>query len=151
MVFTPVADTYVSKSEPSRNFGEDSVLHVDGQPVVRSYLRFTLQGVDRRQVKQVLLQVFATKSDQGFSVQWVKDKNWSETSLTYANAPRPGGILARIQNIKQDGWVTLDLTRYVRWNGSYTFALTTTSSNEILIGSSEAGDFSPQLVIVSRK
>jgi len=151
IIFTPVADTYVSRAQPDANFGQDTVLHIDKNPQVRTYLRFNVQGVDRRQVKRVLLRVFVTASQRGFMLHWVRDTGWDEGSLTYSNAPKPRGVLARVWRIKDTGWVALDITRFVRWNGNYSFALTTSSRDEVLIGSSEAGEFSPQLVISTRQ
>src|SRR4051812_43895587 len=41
---TPVADSYADASLSSTNYGALTKLRTDGSPVVRSYLRFNVQG-----------------------------------------------------------------------------------------------------------
>jgi hypothetical protein len=50
----PVADAYVSAAAPTANYGTLSALRVDGSPIVRSYLRFTVSGLSGTVSKETL-------------------------------------------------------------------------------------------------
>src|SRR5512142_300670 len=87
---TPAADAYVDSANPSINYGTRTTLRVDGSPVVRSYLRFNLSGASGP-VTQAKLRVYANSaSSSGISVWGVSSASWSETAITYANAPALG-------------------------------------------------------------
>jgi acid phosphatase type 7 len=88
--FTAVADAYVSSARPSRNFGAQTKLEVDGSPVVNTYLRFNVQGLTGDVVRATLevYRVGARRIDGGHDVRSVADTIWDETSITYRNAPR---------------------------------------------------------------
>jgi hypothetical protein len=61
--FAPVADSYVDASAPTTNHGTALSLRVDGSPVVRSFLRFSVGGLGGT-VSSASLRIFPTSSQK---------------------------------------------------------------------------------------
>src|SRR3954447_4353401 len=86
----PVADTYVNEAAAPTSYGTLTALRVDGSPVVRSYLRFQVAGLDGP-VASAVLRLYANSAQStGWTASSVADATWSETGTTYANAPAVG-------------------------------------------------------------
>lgn len=145
----PAADAYVSQSNPTINYGTAKALRVDGSPTNTAYLRFNVSVTGT--LKSVKLNLFVNSTSRtGFDVSTVANTTWSETAITYNNAPavatKPVGSSGPIA---ASGWVTIDLTAIVKANGLYSFALTTQSTGAISVASREAGANAPQLIIAT--
>src|SRR5512142_1849115 len=81
--FTPVADSYVVQSSPSSNYGTSHSLRADASPVTRSYLRFSVTGLNGDTVQSATLRLYAGSSSSiGVTVQALSDNTWTETGLT---------------------------------------------------------------------
>ncbi len=146
--FTPVADAYVTKSQPSSNFGKATTLRADASPILRSYLRFTVAGLNGATVQSARLRVYVTSANTtGFSVRTVSSNTWSETGITYRNAPATGIVLSNSGKFSSGTWVEVDLSNYVNAANTYNMAITTTSATNISMSSREAGANAPQLVV----
>jgi len=65
----------------------------------------------------------------------VSDNTWTETGITYSNAPAMGGQLGASGAITAGTWTTVDVTSYITGNGLYSFAFSTTSSTNISFSS----------------
>jgi hypothetical protein len=144
-VLAPVADAYVTAAKKNHNYGRASELRADGSPVARSYLRFDVQGLSAPPSRAVLKLHAASRSDVGFDVRAVADASWSESSITYTNAPAAGAVAASSAGFTSGDWVSIDVTSVVRANGALSLALTTPSSSEIKLSSREATTYAPQL------
>lgn len=143
---TPTADSWVDASQPTVNNGTKSQLRADGSPVLVSYLKFNVQVAGT--VSRATLRIFANSSHGvGFDVRPVADSTWTETGLTYDNAPGYGGVAASSGPLTAGTWVEVDVTGLVATNGLLSLALTTSSGTAMSLGSREAGTTSPQLVI----
>jgi hypothetical protein len=146
LTFTPVADAYVKAANPTINYGTATTIRTDASPIVRSYLRFNVQGLSTA-IKRVTLRVFVnSNSNTGYVVNSVADNTWTETAINYNNAPPVGAQLNPSGTITAGTWATIDLTPYITGNGIYNLALTSGSSTEISLASREASN-KPQLVI----
>jgi hypothetical protein len=142
----PVADAYVSSVSPSSNFGTFG-LRVDGSPDLRSYLRFNVQGVTRS-ILRVTLRIFANSaSNAGYAAHGVSDNTWSESGLTYANAPAVGPALSSSGGFPAGTWTSVDVSTWVTGNGTWSLALTTTSGTAVSLASRETTSTQPQLVV----
>jgi len=143
--FSPIADTYVSEENPTTNYGA-SPLRTDGSPIKTSYLRFNVQGVGV--VQSAILRIFAeTDNSIGFDVRGVSDNTWSESIITYADAPPFGGILGSSGIIIGGNWYNIDVSSSIPpGNGLVSFALTSTSTRATRYSSSN-GTNPPQLVV----
>jgi hypothetical protein len=146
LTVTPVADSYVSADAISTNNGTLTQLRVDGSPAVRSFLRFTVSGLSGT-VSSVSLRIYAnTAQSAGFDVYVVASDSWTETGITYANAPALGSKLGSSGTVSAGAWNTVSATAFVTGNGIYSFAVATSGTTALSLASREATN-KPQLII----
>jgi hypothetical protein len=147
--FIVIADAYVDANRRSRNYGSATTLRADASPIVRSYLRFNVQGLGGA-VTRATLRLYANSSSSGgFQVRSVSSNTWGESTITYNNAPSVGNVLVSSGSFGSSGWKSVDITSYIIGNGTYNLAITTSSSTAINFRSREAesGARAPQLII----
>jgi acid phosphatase type 7 len=129
------------------NYGTVTSLRADGSPLVRSYLRFNVQGLSGT-ITRVTLRIFSnTSSGVGYEVHNVTDNTWNELTVNHSNAPALDGVTATSGSFGTGTWTSVDITPLVTGNGSYNLALTTTSSTAFSLSSRESNANAPQLVI----
>jgi hypothetical protein len=143
----PVADTYVRASLPSNNYGTATTLRADASPVDRSYLRFNVQGVEGTVTRATLRIYTNNNSSIGFQVSRVSDNTWGETTTTYSNAPAVGSLLGSSGATTANTWKTVDVTPYITGNGTFSVALSTTSTTGMAFASRESGANAPKLIV----
>jgi hypothetical protein len=145
--FNPIADAYVNEGSPASNYGGATTLRADATPVVRSYLRFDVQGLSGT-IRRVTLRVFTNSSSStGYEVRNVTDTSWSEATINYANAPAIDGVTTTFGQFAAGAWTSVDVTPLVAGNGSFNLALTTTSATAFSLASRESGANAPQLIV----
>jgi hypothetical protein len=145
--FNPVADSYVNSAAPSTNYGGSTRLRVDASPKVRSFLRFSVQGISGSVSKATLRLYAVDGSSDGYKVRSVSDTTWGETGITYNNAPAfSSPVLGKSGSIRGSSWTQVDVTSVVAGNGTYSFGLITRSTTRIRFSSKE-GTNAPQLVV----
>jgi hypothetical protein len=153
-VFTTIADAYVSSSQTTNNFGSSNTLRVrNASTVLVSYLKFTVSGISGS-AQDAKLRLFVTQSNQGGSAYLVSnDYNdssdpWAESGLNWSNAPAiGGGALSTLGTVPAGQWVEFDVTPAVTGNGTFSFAIKSTSSSAVFYSSKE-GTNVPELVVV---
>ena len=90
--FEPVADSYVDSSSSTKNYGTSSQFRVDGSPVVNSYLRFDVNGINGT-VTKATLKIYANSNQSvGFDVKGVSDNGWVETKKKGVYTLRPSWV-----------------------------------------------------------
>jgi fibronectin type III domain protein/calcineurin-like phosphoesterase family protein len=147
--FNPVADSYVNgdATATNTNYGTLTTLRIDGSPIVRSYLRFTVQGLSGT-VTRATLRIFANSATSASCVaNGVSNNTWTETGITYNNAPPLGSAYGSSGPITTGTWISMDVTAYVTANGTYSLALTTSGGTAVSLASRESGANAPQLII----
>jgi hypothetical protein len=145
--FLAVADSYVSADAPTTNYGSLTTLRVDGSPIIRSYLRFTVQGLNGT-VTKATLRIFANSaSSSSLVASGVSDNTWSESTLNYNNAPPLGNSIGTASPITAGAWISIDITSYITGDGTYNLAVTTPGSTAISLASRQSGANAPQLII----
>ncbi len=150
VTFKPVADAYVIQTSVSNNYGSSTSLRVDASPVTRSFLRFTVTGLNGAAVQSAVLRIFANSaSTTGFSVRAVATNSWVENQITYANAPAVGNTINSSKAFATNTWVSVDISTYIKAAGTYSLALTTTNSTNTNLAAREAGANAPQLVLTT--
>jgi hypothetical protein len=146
--FAANVDTYVNASSPTTNYGTLTTLRADASPVVKSFLRFSVQGMSGQSISQVRLMIYAKSgSSQGLKALAVANNTWAETTINYNNKPVLGSLLASSPAVSAATWVALDVTHYVTGNGTYSFAITTPGSTAISLASRESGANAPKLIV----
>ena len=145
--FNPVADAYTNEGSTSTNYGTSTTLRADASPLVRSYLRFNVQGLTGP-ITRVTLRIFTNSSSSaGYEVRNVPDNTWTEGTINHTNAPAMDGVSATSGAFGTGVWTTVDITPLVTGNGIYNIGLTTTSGTAFSLSSREAGTNAPQLII----
>ncbi|MDR3575858.1 MAG: DNRLRE domain-containing protein [Anaerolineaceae bacterium] len=146
--FNPVADAAVYQSTPTTNFGSLTTLKVDSSPIIRSYLRFTVTGMTGKTVSSVQLKMYAnTALSAGFSVDKESNNTWTESGITYNNAPAPGAVIKSSGAVTAASWATVDISSYVKGDGTYNLVLAPLSSTALSFASRQSGANAPKLVI----
>ncbi len=146
--FTPVADAYVIQTYPSKNYGTSLSLRADASPVTRSYLRFTVNDLNGATVQSAKLRLYVNSSNStGFSVRALSNNTWTETRITYSNAPAPGSIIKSSSAFSAGSWVQVDLSSYVKTEATYNIVVATTSTTNTSFASRETGANAPQLIV----
>jgi hypothetical protein len=147
LTFNPIMDAYVNEASATTNYGASTTLRADASPLVRSYLRFDVQGLSGT-ITRVTLRIFTNSSSSaGYEVRNVPDNAWSESTINYTNAPAMDGVSATSGAFGTGIWTSVDITSLVTGNGLYNLALTTTSGTAFSLASRESGANAPQLVI----
>ncbi len=148
LTFTALADTYVSASSPTINYGTSKTLRLDTSPDQHSYLQFNVQGLAGKTITKAMLMIYTNStSSLGIRVLDLADNSWGELTLNYNNAPALGGVLASSGPITAAHWITLDVTAYVTAEGTYSFGLNALSSTALSLASLESGANAPQLLL----
>ena len=149
LTFITNTDAYVNQSNPSTNYGNATVLQVDGasDPDIESFIRFTVTGMSGT-IQSARLRVFDTTngSTNGPTV-YSTGISWTETGITWNNRPaRTSGALDNKGSIGTNAWVEYDVTSLVTGNGTFSFVLAADSTDGVTF-SSRQGAQPPQLVI----
>ena len=145
--FAAATDSYVDSSNASTNYGNSTQLRVDNSPIVRSYLRFDIQGLSGT-VTSATLRIYAnSSSSSGYTVYRVSDTSWGELSITYNNAPAIGSSVGSSPGFSAGAWTNVNVTSLVTGNGTISLALAGISDTAVSLVSREGGVNAPQLVI----
>ena len=142
----PIADAYIRWNKTSQNFGTATSLLVrSGQ--YRTYLKFTVSGLSGpAQDARLRMWVTGPGTSAG-SVYKLTSTSWTETGITWANAPPVSGSpIAVGGNAPAGTWVEFDLGTAITGNGTYTFVISGGNNDQVAYSSRETAN-SPTLVI----
>jgi PKD repeat protein len=147
--FLPVADSKVRSSKLGSNYGTEGNLRVrGGSTVYNSYLKFDVVGLGGS-VQNATLRLYVNDgSDDGGTLFSVPDTSWSESGITFGNAPPFGGSLGNAGATSTGQWIEFDVTSVVAGEGQVSFGLSSSSSNSGYFDSRE-GAFPPELVVLT--
>ena len=144
------ADSYVDSALPTSNFGTRTSFPVDNSPQQTAYLKFKIPyGTDLS--GGVKLKIFAQSNHStGVTSFSVANTTWTETGITYSNAPNVGEASGKSGPLVASTWAEIDVTSAVKSavtsTGTVSLALKTASSTALRITSRE-GTNKPRLVI----
>ncbi len=147
-----LADTYTNAGKPAKNFARAPELWLQSSPEQRIYVRVQVSGLHGAPVKRAVLRLTvstASKADsnRGGQIRRIDACAWnavtfkSRLALT-GSAPNPD-----VGPVVRGAAVDFDVTNLVPGDGTYCFAITTTSPNRAVYRSSEAKTGRPQLVV----
>jgi fibronectin type 3 domain-containing protein len=150
--FSPQADARVEESKPKANFGT-SYLRTDGTSHARaeSYLSFTVSGVPAGPLRSVKLRVHSM-SDATVDGPGVfgTSTGWKENAIKWSSRPTATSSVTDDKGaIAADSWVEFDVSPIVTGSGTYSFGLTSSSSDSVDFYSREAASFRPELVVTT--
>lgn len=145
--FVDVADSYVRANQPHTNYGNNSEIFVDGSPPVRAYLEFQPFGPSTK-IDRATLRLYAlSTSNEGFQVRTTPG-HWSESGLTYRNAPSVGRLVSPSGAVVQNNWISIDVTSLVRQHpGSVRLALVALGPTALTLASRRDKAHAPRLIV----
>ena len=142
-------DAWVTARHPSRNLGSDSVMRVSSNPVKRAFVRFTVGELPGAVQKAVLRLHAQSDAPRGFHV-YSTAAGWTEETITYANAPQPGALVATAAAFtERDTWREIDVTSAVLGPGTRAFVVTAPSGSGDIVFTSKEGGRAPELVVTT--
>jgi hypothetical protein len=143
----PAADATVEAASPNSNFGTRNRLNSDGSPVIRSYIRFTVPALNGAKITNARLRMYAADgSASGITISKTAD-SWSETGITFKNAPAIGSTLVTLGRFADLSWIDVDVTSAVQGAGNVNFVLNTKNDTTNFMSSREATSNTPELVL----
>ena len=148
--FSATADAKVSSSNPTRNYGTTTDLRIRNSGTsnnFNSYLRFNLTGLGSS-VSNATLRLWVTSGTSSGGGAYLVGNGWTETGITWANAPAISGTALDTRGAVTTGtWVEWDVTDAVTGNGSLNLAIRNAGGSGTY--SSREGANDPQLVVTS--
>jgi hypothetical protein len=149
--FVSFGDSYVRATEPRANYGKNTELRVDGSPTVRTYLAFQPFGLPGKIVTATLRFYALSTSTDGFQVRSTSG-SWSESRLTFDNAPSVGKVIGLSGSLSKDHWRSIDVKGLVRSpTATVRMALVSLGPTELALASRETPSRAPQLIFESRR
>jgi PKD repeat protein len=146
----PAGDAYVQDGSPTKNYGTQTSLRVrgGGSPFYKSYVSFDLSGVSGT-VTSAKLRLFTTDaSPYGGQVYAVPAASWTESGITFANAPALANPIGLLGATTANAWAELNVTSAVQAGGKVSFGIDSTSTNSAYYSAKE-GTNPPQLVVTT--
>lgn len=149
MKFAPIADARVKSSIPDKNYGSKDYLRTrtESSEIYESYLQFHITGELAGPPKSAKLRLFVTDGSPDGGKVYVVANGWSESTITWNNAPGiSGSPIASAGSVAAGTWVELDVTSAITGNGIYSFGTKSASTNSARYSSKEGAN-PPELVI----
>ena len=151
----PTSDAYVSASAPTSNFGRNDTLRVTSKAgeTKTSFLSFTVPATPGRIVTKaqlVLQQTAQLVPATTVDVVDVTAPIASESSLTAANAPQGGSVVATATTTDTAPTIAFTVTSAVQHSGAVVFAVKSPVTSTVLqFASREDPAAAPQLVVTT--
>jgi len=145
----------VKTERPTSNYGSEPYIRVrlTATRDYDSYLKFNVSGTGG-QVSSATLWLYAYDGGADGGTLHVASNNylnsttpWTESGLTWDNAPGMGTLLDSAGSVADDSWVAFDVTSAITGDGTYSFGLSNQDGTSVFYYSKEAANFQPRLEI----
>jgi len=155
LTFEPIADTHVKSERATSNYGTLDYVRVRETSAVDydTYLKFAVSGTGG-QVSSAILWLYSYDgSPDGGTIHMASNDYlgsntpWTETGLTWSNAPGLGTPLYSAGNVDTNSWAAWDVTAAIQGDGTYSFGLSNHDGNSAFYYTKEAANFHPRLEI----
>ncbi|WP_433305280.1 DUF7594 domain-containing protein [Actinoplanes sp. CA-030573] len=147
------ADAYVSADTPDTNYGTATSLTVRAPSADKAeavaYVKFSVTGLSAAP-SAVQLQLYSyAQSSTGVQL-YTAGSDWTEPAVTWNTRPVPGGtMVANMAGLTLNAYATADVSSVITGNGTYTFAITTTSTLSKQLASREVTADPPRLLVTA--
>jgi hypothetical protein len=135
-------DAHVSAASPFANFGGALQLEVaGGASPARAYVGFDVSSLGAPVLRAKLSLRVPTAASGGGTVSLASDTSWTESSITWSNAPPPGSTLASVPQSSRDGTLAAAVTGAVNADadGRVDVVLSAVGASQTAYHSREAG------------
>ncbi len=153
LTLSPEADARTQEANPTTNYGT-AYLRVNGgsELDVETLVRFTVTGAPAGSVASAKLRLYNYNGTADGPALYPTVTSWNETAVSWNTRPaRTSGTPTDDKGaIAKNTWVEYNVTPLVTGNGTYSFALATTSSDGIDFYNREAATLRPELVVTLR-
>ena len=106
-----LADASIRQSTPTTNYGTDPELFVDNEPVWRFLMRFDVRVPAGQAITSAVLSITNTDSSTSAGTVRSLTGNWTETGVTWNNAPTFGStVLASLGSVSSGTRYHVNLT-----------------------------------------
>jgi hypothetical protein len=153
---TVLADAAVDSTLPTANLGTAVQLNVDAGPAVKhTFLRVQVSNVAGRVITAARLNLTAAtttnaQSVAGGQIHPVASCTWGETTITWDNQPAiAAGVLSSLGAVAQGQAVSFDLAGAITGDGTYCFAIDSSSTDGVDYNAREASSGRPALVLTT--
>lgn len=147
--FSPTDDATIKPGAPTRNFGSKK-LETDKSSEENFLMKFTVSGVNGQSIASAKLRLYNINgSSKGGDFFRVADNSWTESTVTWNNAPvADNNAIASLGTVSDKTWYEVDLSSLITKDGIYSLRVTSTSKNGADYLSKEVAEFAPQLIVV---
>jgi uncharacterized protein (TIGR03437 family) len=152
----PFHDAYVSLASPTNNYGNSSTLRIrkSSSDQRNAFMKFHVTGISGATIVSAKIRLKVTNDGpDGGTMYEVSNyylgttEDWLEDVLAWNNAPAiSGAALGSAGTVTVGAVVEFDVTSTITGNGTYSYAITNNSSNDVYYSSSAGAD-PPELVI----
>jgi hypothetical protein len=120
--FAVVEDSYIHENKPTLNYGTIDRLPSRSEGTERyPYLKFDVSGISGTVTEATLF--INSDNEDGLVHAWsVSDNSWTETGITWSNAPARETLIGS-QQAFLSSLVAIDITGYISDNGTYSIGL----------------------------
>jgi hypothetical protein len=144
---TTDADAWTNSAAPNQNYGSTTIMRANGT-AKRPFIRFTVPALDGP-VQQAVLRFDAQMGAPGGLRVYSTAAGWSEATLTHANAPALGALVATVPGFSSPSWREVDVTSAVTGSGARSFAITAPNATGDIFLTSRQGRAAAALVITT--
>jgi FtsP/CotA-like multicopper oxidase with cupredoxin domain len=147
-----LADTHTEEKDEDRNFGNDEQLSADADSEKNVLVRVRVTGLGgpttSARIRLTVVDESGADSSSGGRIRRINDCAWSEHSVTFETQPALTGTSGPdVGPVSRRGTVDFDVTSHVTGDGTYCFAITSNSSNDVRYNSREARANRPSFVV----
>ena len=146
MRFIATADTFISSSYPTTNYGASDVLRSGVTPDMKTYLRYQLRGVNGILLSAKLRLYANSSSGSGYAVYQPSNNAWDENSLDYTNAPSLANYVGSSGGYNANSWTEVDVKQLINGDSDLNLILAPAGTTSVSFSSRE-GTNPPELVL----
>ncbi|MFQ5604657.1 MAG: DNRLRE domain-containing protein, partial [bacterium] len=146
--FNPTDDAFVRSNRANKNYGDTYEMRVrkSNSAKYHTYLKFNVNGLLGNVTSAKIQLKVINASNQGGSI-YPAGNGWDEASLNWNNAPgTTGSSLSSVGAVGLGEIVEFDVTSAISGNGTFSFCISSNSSDAAIYSSKE-GTYAPKLLV----
>jgi acid phosphatase type 7 len=149
---TTTADAFIASDHPT-TVENTTWVSMDASPRRDGYFRFTVTVPSGQQVSSAQFRCWAGSTNSAGASLWTTSSTWSESTLTWNNAPKPNFALPPSGStgaVHASSYATANVTSAITGSGTYTLVARTTSKTQWSCASKEnTGRRAAQLIVTT--